>query len=59
MVLKINEMLRKIILASILEFILLGFCIENYGTLLLTSLRNNSHDNSCISVCILENCTQS
>ena len=35
MALMINEVLRKIILASRLEFLLLCFLVENYGTLLL------------------------
>lgn len=33
---KTNEILRKTILAFILEVIVFGFLIENYGTLLLT-----------------------
>lgn len=50
MVLKINEILSKRILASTWEFILLSFCIENYGTLLLSSLGTNSQmiNSSCI-----------
>ena len=56
MALRIN--LRKIILASKLEFILLCFFVENYGTLLLTSFRNNSRmiNPICIFVCIFEKC---
>lgn len=59
MILKTSAMLSKIILASKLEFILLGFLIENYGTLLLTSFRNNSHViNSILTfVCIFKKCT--
>ena len=38
MALMINEVLRKIILASRLEFLLLCFLVENYGTLLLAEL---------------------
>lgn len=42
MIVKMNEIWGKIILVSKLEFILLGLLIENHGTLLLTSFRNNS-----------------
>ena len=40
----INEVLRKIILVSKLEFLLLCFLVENYGTLLLTKSRTRLSD---------------
>lgn len=51
--------LRKIIWASKLEFILFNFLIENYGALLLTSFRKNSHViNSILTfVCTFKKCT--